>query len=431
MLTKSVKPLFAGSLERPAERNPQCEEKLSDDASFVPRMMVMQAFGQYTMSSNPHEVRQGDRLVRLTPRQLKVLALLIRARGKTVSKDNFFSVVWRGRLVEDANLSQTVFLIRRALGKLPDGSDYIETMPGHGYRLSEGALPKHSAKTGSYQLGSIEPSGLRSLPGELDFRLLVDSIEDYAIYLLDCTGRVLTWNRGAELNKGYTPSEVLGQHYSLFFVPEDVESGIPDREVGIAAVNGRCAGEGWRIRKNGERFWASFALTAIRSEAGKLLGYAKVIRDISDRKRHEDALLRLEAVLRRERDRLRAVANSSMDAVYICEAVRDRIGEIEDFVFTYVNENVEDMVRIPRERLLGGRMCELFPLHRSTGLFEAYKQVVITGKPFLTEVSAQDVNIKIEWARVKVVPSEDGVAITVSDISARKLAEERLAQLST
>jgi PAS domain S-box-containing protein len=392
----------------------------------------MQAFGQYAISSNPPEVRRGGRLVRLSPKQFSVLALLVRARGKTIRKDTFFKRVWRDSAVEDSNLSQTVFLIRRALGKLPDGTDYIETLPGQGYRLASGALPpSRQAKSGLDTRSLVEAAQATSLANESHFRLLVDSIEDYAIYWLDPTGRVVTWNRGAELNNGYRSEEVLGQHYSLFFVPEDVESRVPDRELATAAANGRCCGESWRMRKSGERFWATFALTAVRSDGGKLLGYAKVVRDISDRKRHEDALLRLEAGLRRERDRLRAVANSSMDAVYICEAVRDRDGEIEDFVFTYVNDNVENVVKIPREHLLGGKMCELFPLNRSTGLFEAYKQVVLTGKPLVTVVSSRDVNITIEWASVKVVRVEDGVAITVSDISALKRAEARLAECTT
>ncbi len=391
----------------------------------------MQVFGQYAISSNPPEVRQGGRLVRLSPKQFGALALLVKAQGRTIRKDTFFRRVWLGRMVEESNLSQTVFLIRRALGKLPDGTDYIETIPGQGYRLAAGALPAScQVKSRLDAPSQVEASRLTNPANDSHFRLLLDSIEDYAIYLLDPTGRVLTWNRGAESNKGYKSDEVLGQHYSLFFVPEDVESRVPDRELAIAATNGRCCGEGWQMRKSGERFWASFALTAVRSEGGKLLGYAKVVRDISDRKRHEDALLRLEAGLRRERDRLRAVANSSMDAVYICEAVRDRKGDIEDFVFTYLNDNVESMVKIPREQLLGGKMCELFPLNRSTGLFEAYKQVVVTGKQFVTAVSAQDVNLKIEWARVKVVRVEDGVAITVADISALKRAEARLAQLT-
>ena len=202
----------------------------------------MQVFGQYAISSNPPEVRQGGRLVRLSPKQFGALALLVKAQGRTIRKDTFFRRVWLGSMVEESNLSQTVFLIRRALGKLPDGTDYIETIPGQGYRLAAGALPaSRQAKSGLDAPSQVEASRLTNPANESHFRLLLDSIEDYAIYLLDPTGRVLTWNRGAESNKGYKSDEVLGQHYSLFFVPEDVESRVPDRELAIAATNGRCA----------------------------------------------------------------------------------------------------------------------------------------------------------------------------------------------
>jgi PAS domain S-box-containing protein len=386
----------------------------------------MQTFGQYTISFHPPEVRHGRRLLRLAPKQFHVLAMLVRARGRTVEKEKFFETVWKGRAVEEANLSQTVFLIRRALGKLANGKDYIETIPGQGYRLAADAVfPPPRAEHASRQ---TEASLAERLPGNLDFRLLVEAIEDYAIYLLDCAGRVLTWNRGADLNKGFTREEVLGQHYSMFFVPEDVDARAPDKELATATTSGRCSGEGWRIKRNGERYWASFALTAVRNESGKLLGYAKIIRDISHHRRQEDSFLRLEAGLRRERDRLRAVADSSLDAVYICEAVRDQNGEIEDFIFSYLNENVENIVSIPRDKLLGGRMCDLFPLSRPTGLFETYKQVVLTGKSFAGEVFVEDENLKTNWVKVRAVRLEDGVVITASDISALKIAEQRLLQ---
>ena len=377
----------------------------------------MQNVAQFTISWRPPEVREGNRLVKLSPRQFKVLTLLVRARGKVVLKQAFFKKVWKGSFVEDGNLSQTIFLLRRALGKLPGGRDFIETIPGKGYRLAADAMPSR------YQgAAKRNPPGAPLLE-EDQFRLLVDSIEDYAIYMLDCAGRVLTWNRGAQHNKGYSSAEVLGQHYSLFFVPEDIEAGIPDRELAVAAVNGRCSGEGWRLRKNGERFWASFVITTVRAQGGKLLGYAKVIRDLTERKRQEDALRRMEAVLRRERDRLRAAVESSMDALFICEAVRGTDGDIEDFVFTYLNSKVEKMVSIPREVLIQGKMCELLPANRSRGLFDEYKQVVLTGKTFVAEVQIQEGNVTSEWVRLQAVRLEDGIAITASDITDRKRAE--------
>jgi len=373
----------------------------------------MQNLGRFSINWTSCEIKDGGVVVRLTPIQLKVLRLLVKAKGKIVLKGDFHSEIWGDNFVEDGSLSQTIFLLRKALGRLPDGSEMIETIPRKGYRLAAGALlPTHPSP-----LEISELNRRIGLSGDQPYRLLVESIEDYAIYMLDCSGRVLTWNRGAEHKKGFGSSEVLGHHYSLFFVPEDVEARIPERELSIAATTGHCSGEGWRIRKNGERFWASYALTALRGENGKLLGFAKVLCDLSEHKRQQDTLLRIEAMLRRERDRLRAAAESSRDALFICEAVKNTNGEIEDFVFTYLNHNVEKLVSIPREVLLGGKMCELLPFNREMGLFDAYNQVVLTGKPFEAEVSVSAEAITGRWVRIHAARFEEGVAITASAIA--------------
>ncbi len=126
----------------------------------------------------------------------------------------------------------------------------------------------------------------------------------------------------------------------------------------------------------------------------------------------------MEAKLRRERDRLRAAAESSMDALFICEAVRDPNGEIEDFVFTYLNHNVGKMISVPLDVLLGGKMCELLPVNVELGLFDAYKNVAAlanTGAPFVIEFPVQDESIKSGWVRIQAVRFEEGVAITASD----------------
>jgi diguanylate cyclase (GGDEF)-like protein/PAS domain S-box-containing protein len=262
------------------------------------------------------------------------------------------------------------------------------------------------------------------------FRQLIDSIEVDGIYMLDSVGHVLTWNRGAELNKGYTRQEILGKHFKIFFVPEDVEAGLPDRELEAALRVGRFAGEGWRLRKNGERFWASVVLTTIRGSNGTVTGLAQVIRDLTGRKRQEDALRTVEANLREERDRLHAAVESSLDAFFICQALRGPSGEIEDFVFTYLNSNVEKLVSIPRNLMLGGMMCELMPQNRESGFFERYKQVVITGIPFVSEYQLQAGNANSTWVRVQAVKLRDGIAITASDISERKHNEQRITHLA-
>lgn len=125
---------------------------------------------------------------------------------------------------------------------------------------------------------------------ETVFRLLVDTVQDYAIFMLDPTGLILTWNRGAERLKGYTVKDVVGSHFSRFYTPEDMKRGHPTFELKQAASTGKYEEEGWRIRKDGTRFWANVVITAIRDESGVLLGFGKVTRDLSERKIAEDKL---------------------------------------------------------------------------------------------------------------------------------------------
>src|SRR5579884_3903108 len=124
------------------------------------------------------------------------------------------------------------------------------------------------------------------------FRLLVQSVKDYAIFLLDPSGRVVTWNEGAERIKGYTAAEIIGREYSTFFPPEDVRAGKPAHALRTAATEGRWADEGWRIRSDGARFWASAVLTALYQN-GEVVGFAKVTRDLTERMRIDADRLRL------------------------------------------------------------------------------------------------------------------------------------------
>jgi PAS domain S-box-containing protein len=122
------------------------------------------------------------------------------------------------------------------------------------------------------------------LEGERQFRILVDSVIDYAIFRLDPSGVVVNWNAGAERLKGYTADEIIGQHFSKFYTPEDRAIGLPGRFLDTAAREGRLEAEGWRVRKDGSRFWALVVIDAIRSETGVLQGFAKVTRDITERR---------------------------------------------------------------------------------------------------------------------------------------------------
>ena len=122
------------------------------------------------------------------------------------------------------------------------------------------------------------------------FRLLVQGVTDYAIYMLDPEGRVSSWNAGAERFKGYRSQEIMGQHFSRFYTEEDLEAGIPDRALETAASQGRFEAEGWRQRKDGSRFWANVVIDPIYDEAGDLRGFTKITRDLTERKLSQEAL---------------------------------------------------------------------------------------------------------------------------------------------
>jgi PAS domain S-box-containing protein len=125
---------------------------------------------------------------------------------------------------------------------------------------------------------------------ERRFRMLVEGVVDYAIYLLDPSGVVSNWNPGAQRLKGYTANEIVGQHFSKFYTKEDRAAGLPGRVLETAAREGRFEAEGWRVRKDGSRFWASVVVDAIRNEAGELEGFAKITRDITERRAAQDAM---------------------------------------------------------------------------------------------------------------------------------------------
>ena len=122
---------------------------------------------------------------------------------------------------------------------------------------------------------------------ERRYELLVQAVVDYALYMLDADGRVSNWNSGAQRIKGYAADEVIGKHFSLFYTPEDVETGLPARALATAAAAGRYEAEGWRLRKDGTRFWASVVIDPIRGDDGELIGFAKVTRDITERRESE------------------------------------------------------------------------------------------------------------------------------------------------
>jgi PAS domain S-box-containing protein len=165
------------------------------------------------------------------------------------------------------------------------------------------------------------------------FRLMIEGVKDYAIFMLDPQGRVATWNAGAQRLKGYTAEEIIGQHFSRFYPKEEAESDKPARELEIATTTGKYEEEGWRMRKDGSLFWASVVLTALRDESGVLRGFGKVTRDMTERKQAEESARRLlveeaarlaaeanAVLIREQRERLRVTLHSIGDGVIVTDA---------------------------------------------------------------------------------------------------------------
>src|SRR4051812_46828084 len=183
------------------------------------------------------------------------------------------------------------------------------SMSEHSWRSSPAAGSQKVASARPFDSGAAteqqSPGGIAHETGELH-RLLVQSVDDYAIFALDPEGYILSWNAGAQRFKGYTAEEIIGKHFSIFYPREKVEEHFPDYELKEAARVGRFEDEGWRIRKDGSRFWANVVITALHDPSGALVGYAKVTRDLTERRMAEEAL-------RESEERFRLLVQSVRD----------------------------------------------------------------------------------------------------------------------
>ncbi|WP_083919437.1 PAS domain-containing sensor histidine kinase [Pontibacter roseus] len=148
---------------------------------------------------------------------------------------------------------------------------------------------------------------------EEKFRLLIEGVRDYAIIMLDSAGNIASWNEGARRMKGYEANEIIGKYFSKFYSREDIERGFPEYELGQAKANGRFEDEGWRYRKDGSAYWANTVLTAVRDAQGQLLGFSKITRDLTDKKKLEQQLYRSNEELKESEEKSRLLINSVRD----------------------------------------------------------------------------------------------------------------------
>jgi PAS domain S-box-containing protein len=195
-------------------------------------------------------------------------------------------------------------------------------------------------------------------------RLLIERIRDYEIFMLDPEGHIIIWNVGAEKNKGYSVEEIIGKHHSIFFTREDVKAGIPDKELKIAADEGSFEDEGWRMRKDGSRFWADVVTTALRDNDGRLRGFSKVIRDVTDRKKAEEAL-------RESEERYRIIAETASDVIITID---------EQSIIQFVNPASERIFGYEPGALIGQDITILMPERLRGAHLAALKEYVETGR---------------------------------------------------
>jgi PAS domain S-box-containing protein len=266
------------------------------------------------------------------------------------------------------------------------------------------ALTEHEARS---RLAALEESEGR-------FRLLVESVRDYAIFMLDTEGRITSWNQGAERIKGYREEDILGRHFSVFYTPEDAAAGLPDRLLAEAARAGSVESQGWRVRSDGQRFWASVVITAIRDAAGALVGYAKVSRDLTERRQAEEEHAAALSAARQTSDRLTSTLESITDAFLTLD---------RDWRFTYVNRRAEEILQRQRSELLGRNVWQEFPDAVGSAFQRAYEHAVATGETAEFEEYYAPLGA---WLEVRAYPSPQGLSVYFHDVTARRRAAQEV-----
>jgi PAS domain S-box-containing protein len=247
------------------------------------------------------------------------------------------------------------------------------------------------------------------------YRLLVESVRDYAIFALDSGGYIVTWNEGAQRLKGYRAEEIIGRHFSTFYPPADIAAGKPKWELEVAVRDGRIEDEGWRIRKDGSRFWANVVITALRDETGTLVGFAKVTRDLTERRRAEEEL-------RTSEERFRLIVQSVKDyGIFML----DPHGHIVSW-----NEGAQRIKGYTADEIIGRHFSVFYPQEDNDA-----------GKPkWELEVAAREGRFEDEgwrlrkdgsrfWANVIITPLRNpkGELLGFAKVS-RDLTERRAAQ---
>ncbi|WP_090622132.1 PAS domain-containing sensor histidine kinase [Natrinema salaciae] len=242
---------------------------------------------------------------------------------------------------------------------------------------------------------------------EEEFQSLVDAVEEYAIFRLDTTGRVTSWNRGARKIKGYDREEIVGDHFSRFYTDDDRAANVPERNLERALENGSTEDEGWRVREDGTRFWANVTITAVRDDDGTHRGYLKVTRDMTDRRAREQEL----------ETELQRILGRISDAFYAVD---------DEFRLTHVNERAAELLQRPEEELLGEVVWDVFPdLRELETVWDAFHTALKTQEPTSYELYYDTLDFHVE---ANLYPSETGISVYFRDVTERRERERELEQ---
>jgi PAS domain S-box-containing protein len=257
-------------------------------------------------------------------------------------------------------------------------------------------------------------------PTDAQFRLLVETVSDYAIYLLDTAGHVMSWNAGAERIKGYAAREIMGRHFSLFYPPEDRENRVPERNLGQATREGRVTSQGWRVRKDDTRFWADVVITALRNRKGELTGFAKVTRDLTG---WRDANERL----RESEERLKVFTDNSPTIMFLKDA---------EGCYRFVNRRFLKSFGLRAEQVIGKRDAEVFPEVQASRFAASDAQVRATGAAVETEQpigtpQGERIQMLVKFPVFDAAGVVAGVGGVATDITERKRAEQSLLERRT
>ena len=265
-----------------------------------------------------------------------------------------------------------------------------------------------------------ENSRFSSHASDQRFQLLVNSVTDYAIYMLDLEGNVATWNPGARRFKGYEADEIIGQNFSRFFTEEDRVAGLPQKALAAAAAEGRFEAEGWRLRKDGERFWVHAIIDPIRNEAGELVGFAKITRDVTDKREAEKELYESE-------QRFRMLVQGVRDyAIYML----DKEGRVTNW-----NAGAQAIKGFEAGEVIGEHFSRFYTEEdRAEGVPAHALETALREGKYENEAQRVRKDGSLFWAHVVIDPiyNEDGehvgFAKITRDVTHRRRSQEELEQ---